>query len=127
MPQRILDIAIERAKPLHDLASAVTRFEGAAARGIRGREEEIEKLASAIRDSARALKTVYARGDGLPQLLEVIARTFEEPNRSQTYARATKYIINVILQAVHMTDITLVYVNGVVRELEKKGVKADYI
>ena len=127
MPQYTLDLAIERAKPFHDLASAVTRLEVATTRGIKGREEEIKGLATAIRDSARALKTEYARGDGLPQLLEVVARTFDEPNRPQTYARAAKYITNVVLQAAKMPDITPAHVYGVVEKLREMGVNAYYI
>ena len=84
MPQHKSDPIIERAKPLHDLAGAVTR-------------------------------------------LEVVARTFEEPNRPQTYSRAAKYITNVILQATNIPDITLVHVDGIVEKLRKMGVNADYI
>lgn len=124
---RAVDTSIigQRVQPFKDLGLKIMEL-WVAALLVKG-EEEIIRLARSVSGSARNLRLDYQRSDSLPQFLEVIARSYETPNGPQNYIAASPEIARLVLEAGKTFDITPKEINGLVANLEKYGIQADYL
>ena len=113
------DITAERSKPFHDLAAKIKQLEVC-------RREKIMKLAKEISDSAKTFNAGYEREDSLSMLMGVVAKALNAPNTPQSIIRTSDFLYKKVLEAARKLDITPAYVYGVVEDLERLGIKADY-
>lgn len=108
------------------LTAKLDKFKGA----VRSYEpfEELKRLAEDISRYCRHIKETYQRGDSLPQFMEVVARAFEQQNlRYLRRKRNLQLIEKKISNVITTVDLTLVLVDGFVKELEYRGIQADYL
>ena len=120
-----ISFIIEYNKPFYDLVSEIIGLMKLAEN--KTNRITIIEHANGIASSARIIDLSKLRSDSIKQFFDVVARSYEHPNRPENYVNASHYIGLRILDASRDVDIRMQNVNGFVLELRKMGLNADYL
>ena len=125
------DFVRGRNKPLYDLERKIKSLRTLVLDKSMDRGTLVQELAADISNSARRLKNWEYRNGTFGLLMEVIAKSFEPPNRYEIYSELQfEALLNLFPEKRGVTkelDLRPAEVTSIVRSLRVRGIEADYV